>query len=294
MEFAQGIIISVIAGYYYVEHAGKAYLCRARGKLRLDDLPPMAGDMVLFSPGPDDTGTVEQVLPRRNYLLRPAVANIDAVIIVLAPEKPAPNLLMADKLLALIKSQGLSALLCINKADLGTQAARELADIYKDAGVTTVICSALTGEGMGALLAAIGGMTVVLAGQSGVGKSHISSRIAGKQLELPVQVGNLSAKIGRGKHTTRQVSLLPLPGGGKVADTPGFSVFELEMESRELQLHYPEFSRSALCKFSPCSHIHEPECAIKQDVEAGQITKTRYDNYVKIYYELVEKEANRY
>jgi ribosome biogenesis GTPase len=293
MEFAQGIIISVIAGFYYVEHADKAYMCRARGKLRLDDLPPMAGDKVLFSPGPDDTGTVESVLPRRNFLLRPAVANIDAVIIVLAPEKPTPNLLMADKLLALIRSLGLSTLLCINKADLDIQGAQGLAEIYKDS-TSSIICSALTGNGMEDLLDAIGGQTVVLAGQSGVGKSHISSQIALEQLELPVQVGTLSAKLSRGKHTTRQVSLLPLPGGGKVADTPGFSVFELEMDSRELQLYYPEFTKSAFCKFSPCTHIHEPECAIKIGVEQGEISKTRYENYVKIYHELVEKEANRY
>lgn len=293
MEFAQGIIISVIAGYYYVEHDDKAYLCRARGKLRLDDLPPMAGDRVLFSAGQDGTGTVERVLPRRNFLLRPAVANIDLVIVVLAPVQPAPNLLMADKLLALIRSMGLSTLLCINKADLDLQGAQELAEVYKDA-TTSIICSPVTGQGLGELLDAIGRQTVVLAGQSGVGKSHISSKIAPKHLELPVQVGTLSAKLSRGKHTTRQVSLLPLPGGGKVADTPGFSVFELEMDSRELQLYYPEFTKSAFCKFSPCTHIHEPQCAIKHCVEQGEISEIRYKNYVKIYHELLEKEANRY
>lgn len=294
MEFARGIVVSVIAGYYFVEHGNKIYLCRGRGKLRLGNLAPMAGDIVLFSPGKEDTGTVEQVLPRRNFLLRPAIANVDAVVVVLAPQRPGPNLLMADKLLALLMSMKLEALLCINKADLDPQGAQELAGIYKDAGFASIICSALTGQGMAELSQMLGGRTAVLAGQSGVGKSQISSRIAQGQLELPVQVGKLSAKIGRGKHTTRQVSLLPLAGGGKVADTPGFSVFELEMDSWDLQRFYPEFTNSNSCKFSPCFHIHEPECAIKARLLQGEISPSRYENYLKIYSELQEREANRY
>lgn len=294
MEFARGIVVSVVAGYYFVEHANKIFLCRGRGKLRLDNLAPMAGDIVLFSPGKEDTGTVEQVLPRRNFLLRPAVANVDAVVIVLAPQQPGPNLLMVDKLLSLLVSMQLEALLCINKADLDPRGARELAEIYKDAGFTCLICSALTGQGISDLSQMLGQRTIVLAGQSGVGKSHISSRVALGQLELPVQIGKLSAKIGRGKHTTRQVSLLPLAGGGKVADTPGFSIFELEMDSWNLHRYYPEFTNSNPCRFSPCFHIHEPDCAIKARLHQGEISPSRYENYVKIYTELQEREANRY
>ncbi len=294
MEYARGIVVSVVAGYYFVEHANKIYLCRGRGKLRLDNLSPMAGDIVLFSPGKGDTGSVEQVLPRRNFLLRPAAANVDAVVIVLAPQGPQPNLLTVDKLLALLVSMKLEAILCVNKADLDPQAARLLAGIYRNAGFASIICSALTGHGMDELSQMLGRRTVVLAGQSGVGKSHISSQISLGQLELPVQVGKLSAKIGRGKHTTRQVSLLPLAGGGKVADTPGFSVFELEMESHDLHRYYPEFLNSGQCKFAPCFHIHEPDCAVKARLQQGEINPIRYENYVKIYTELQEREANRY
>lgn len=294
MDFARGIVVSSVAGYYFVEHENKIYLCRGRGRLRIDNLAPMAGDIVLFSPGIDDDGTVEQVLPRRNFLPRPAVANVDAVVVVLAPQRPQPNLLMVDKLLALLVSMELATVICVNKADLDCQQARQLAEVYRAAGFDSVICSALTGQGLAELSQMLGQRTVVLAGQSGTGKSHISSRIAAGQLALPIQVGKLSAKIGRGKHTTRQVSLLPLAGGGKLADTPGFSVFDLEMERGHLHRFYPEFINSGQCKFAPCFHIHEPDCAVKARLQRGEISSSRYDNYVKIYTELQAREANRY
>jgi ribosome biogenesis GTPase len=294
MDFARGIVVSAVAGYYFVEHENKIYLCRGRGRLRIDNLAPMAGDIVLFSPGDDDDGIVEQVLPRRNFLPRPAVANVDAVVVVLAPQHPQPNLLMVDKLLALLISMELATVICVNKADLDCQQARQLAEIYSAAGFDSLICSALTGQGLAELSQMLGQRTVVLAGQSGAGKSHISSQIASGQLKLPIQVGKLSAKIGRGKHTTRQVSLLPLAGGGKLADTPGFSVFDLEMESGHLHRFYPEFINSGQCKFAPCFHIHEPDCAVKARLQRGEISSSRYENYVKIYTELQEREANRY
>jgi len=294
MDFARGIVVSAVAGYYFVEHESKIYLCRGRGRLRIDNLAPMAGDVVLFSPGSDDDGTVEQVLPRRNFLSRPAVANVDAAVVVFSPQRPQPNLLMVDKLLALLVSMELATVICVNKADLDCQQARQLAGIYSAAGFDSVICSALTGQGLSELSQLLGRRTVVLAGQSGAGKSHISSRLASGQLILPIQVGKLSAKIGRGKHTTRQVSLLPLAGGGKLADTPGFSVFDLEMESGHLHRFYPEFINSGQCKFSPCFHIHEPDCAVKARLQRSEISSSRYENYVKIFTELQEREANRY
>ena len=294
MEFARGIIVRVLAGYYFVEEKNKIYLCRGRGKLRLNNLPPLVGDEVLFSLGLDGSGTLEKVLPRRNYLLRPAVANVDVVVVVLSPKKPRPNLLTVDKLLAQVLSMGLTAITCVNKADLDIERAQSLAAIYQNAGFDSLVCSALTGQGLDELSKMLGDSTVVLAGQSGVGKSHISSRITIEQKELPVEVGNLSTKIGRGKHTTRQVTLLPLNSGGKVADTPGFSVFSLEVDSQNLHRLYPDFVNADLCKFSPCFHIYEPDCAIKADLHSGSISRGRYENYVKIFNELKEKEADRY
>jgi ribosome biogenesis GTPase len=293
MEQAQGIVVSIIAGYYFVEAKKNLWRCRGRGKLRLDDLAPMAGDRVEFSPGPEGTGTVLAVLPRTNWLLRPAVANVGAVVVVLAPQNPPPNLLLADKLLAQTLSQEMEAVVCVNKADLDPQGAQALAARYRRAGFPSLACSALSGQGLDELVSMLGEGIAVLAGQSGAGKSQIIAQVAGGRLELPVEVGKLSEKIGRGKHTTRQVSLLPLKSGGKIADTPGFSVLDLDIDSTALYRFYPEFTGGA-CKFSPCYHVHEPECAVIAGWQQGDIDSSRYENYLKIYAELQEKEANRY
>lgn len=294
MKAVSGIVLSVVAGYYFVEYDNKVYLCRGRGKLR-KGASPLSGDRVQFTISPDETGVVEKVLPRSNQLVRPAVANVDAVVAVIAAQSPNPDLLMLDKLLALVKSLGLGAVICVNKSDLNWDLARHYAGLYQRIGFHAVVCSAETGHGLDTLVEVVGGQTVVLAGQSGVGKSHITAKIAVGELDIPVQIGEVSAKIKRGKHTTRQVSLLPLPCGGKVADTPGFSVFDLDLESRELPRLFPEFIRYAHdCRFSSCLHIHEPDCAVKQHLEEGDVDQGRYDNYLKIHAELKEKEANRY
>lgn len=295
MMLAKGIILSVVAGYYFVEVGNNTYLCRARGKLRQGGLSPLAGDAVEISIGQGGEGSVERILPRRNQLRRPAVANVDAVLMVMAPQDPSPDLLMVDKLLAILALQGIEGILCVNKSDLDPARAQELARVYAEIGYATVVCSARTGSGVEDLTRVIGNRTVVLAGQSGVGKSRITAAIAVGELDIPVKIGKISAKLGRGKHTTRQVSLLPLAGGGKVADTPGFSILDLDMESRHLHRVYPEFTELAQdCQFSPCLHIHEPACAVKEHLARGEINPLRYQNYVKIYQELKEKEANRY
>jgi len=290
----RGTIVSVVAGYYFVEAEddNKIYLCRGRGKLR-KKASPLAGDQVYFS-AEEEVGSVEEVLPRHNQLRRPAVANVDVVAVVLAAHSPQPNFLLVDKILALAMAQGMDALICVNKADLDWEQAQGYASMY-DHDFETVVCSAESGQGLGGFLDLVGQRTVVLAGQSGVGKSRLISHIAVGELDIPLQIGEISAKIGRGKHTTRQVSLLPLASGGKVADTPGFSVLELDLESRELHRLYPEFDKYASgCKFSPCLHIHEPNCAVKEQVDAGAIHPCRYENYLKIYQELKKKEAQRY
>ena len=193
MEKTKGIIVSVIAGYYYVETEGEIYQCRARGKLRLDDLTPMTGDFVHFSAS-NDGCVLEQLLPRRNFLLRPAVANVDAAFILVSPKKPQPNLLMVDKLLIQLLSMKIEPIICVNKSDLDCQGAQNLAQLYRDAGFNGIICSAVTGQGLDKLCHLAANRTIVLAGQSGVGKSHITSLIALEQEELPELVG---AALGR-------------------------------------------------------------------------------------------------
>jgi ribosome biogenesis GTPase len=296
MQADTGIILSVVAGYYFVEHENQIYLCRGRGKLRRAGTSPLSGDRVLFSiSSGEETGVVEKILPRRNQLVRPAVANVDAVVIVIAAKNPEPDFMMLDKLLALVSSLGLEPIICVNKADLDPDKAQSYAQLYNQVGYQTIVCSGETGQGLTELSQLIGGKIVVLAGQSGVGKSHITRSIAVGEMDIPLQIGELSAKLGRGKHTTRQVSLLPLACGGKVADTPGFSVFDLEMESRELRRVFPDFLRYAnQCRFSSCRHINEPACAVKEKLELGEIDSGRYDNYLKIHEELKQKEANRY
>lgn len=295
MKVATGIILTVVAGYYFVESDKKVYLCRGRGKLRRGEVP-LAGDNVRFSiEAGQESGSVEQILPRRNQLRRPAVANVDAVLIVIAPQDPQPDLAMVDKLLAMLALEEIQGIICVNKSDLNPSYAQKLAKVYGDIGFDTVVCSAENEIGMDSLAQLMEGRIVVLAGQSGVGKSKITEKLVGDDAAASVQVGELSAKIGRGKHTTRQVSLLPLACGGMVADTPGFSVLDLDMDSRDLHRVYPEFMRLAKgCQFTPCLHIHEPICAVKEHLVTGEINSQRYNNYLKIYQELKEKEATRY
>lgn len=293
-DIATGIIVSVVAGYYFVDSGGEIFLCRGRGKLRKKGINPLVGDKVEFSFTGGEDGSVQHIFPRRNQLDRPAVANVDCVVIVLAPQDPEPNFLMIDKLLALVSARGLDPMVCINKADINPERAANWAKLYGSIGFPTVICSVETGEGLDHLVGLIGERTVVLAGQSGVGKSRITSEIAVGHLDIPIQVGEISRKGRRGKHTTRQVSLLPLGSGGKIADTPGFSVLDINLESKALHLYYPEFKKfSPGCQFSPCLHIHEPVCAVKEHLDRG-VSPLRYDNYLKIFEELRQKEDKRY
>lgn len=294
MRIETGTIVSVVAGYYFVDSGGEIFLCRGRGKLRKKGVSPLVGDKVEFSYTGGEDGSVQHIFPRHSELDRPAVANVDCVVIVMTPQDPEPNLLMIDKLLAMASAKGLDPMVCINKADINPEGAANWAELYGSIGFPTVICSVETGQGLEQLVGSIGARTVVLAGQSGVGKSRITSKIAVGKLDIPIQIGEISRKGRRGKHTTRQVSLLPLASGGKIADTPGFSVLEISLESKALHLYYPEFQKfSRGCQFSPCMHVHEPVCAVKDHLDRG-VCSLRYENYLKIYEELRQKEDKRY
>lgn len=289
-----GVIVSTVAGYFFVQHGGELARCRARGKLKQQGVVPLAGDLVRFIAARGE-GIIEEVLPRRNQLTRPAVANVDAAMAVVAADQPTPDLLLVDKILAMASYLELEPLVCVNKRDLAPRQAEELARLYLGAGYQAAACSALDGTGIDELAGLAAGKTVVLAGQSGVGKSHITTRIARPWPELAVEVGTISPKGRRGRHTTRQVTLLAGIQGGKIADTPGFSALVPDIPSSDLAGCFPDLVNLARqCRFSTCAHVHEPGCAVKQGVAAGTVAQSRYNNYRRLLDQIKAKEDSRY
>ncbi|MGE5485053.1 MAG: ribosome small subunit-dependent GTPase A [Ignavibacteriales bacterium] len=269
--------------------------CVLRGRLRLERRDILAGDLVEVSPVPDGSFVVQKVLPRRNRLLRPPVANVDTLLVVFTVKEPPFNYRVVDKILVIAETRGLEALVCLNKADLcGPGEIESALEPYRKASYRTVVTSARTRSGIGELRGAIGRGVVVLAGQSGVGKSSIlNALIPGSRRE----VGDISRKRNAGRHTTKGVDLLVLPGsGGLVADTPGFSRLELEALTREeVAGGFPEIRRlEGQCRFSDCAHRHEPECAVKTAVAVGAIGATRYESYIAMLDEAELYEQRRY
>ncbi len=285
----QGRIIKGIGGFYYVsDKSGKVHECKARGRFRKEKLKPMVGDLVEFEEL-EGYHSIEKILPRTNALVRPAVANIDRMILVISAGKPQPDLLLCDKLLIQAVCGGIHPIIAINKTDEDEKEALALKKQY-DASYDTILVSALDGTGMEALKKVIEGMCVCFAGQSAVGKSSLINSI---DPEFAQQIGGLSKKTDRGKHTTRQAELLYVPEiHGYVVDTPGFSMYEIEgLDENEISGFYPEMLHYADdCKFSSCLHDREPECAVKKAVEAGEIDKDRYDRYLRIIHSLKESK----
>lgn len=265
------------------------YRCRARGRLKKEGTRLLVGDYVLISRLNEKEGILEKSLPRRNFLTRPLIANVDQVIIVCSPQDPALSLQLLDRLLVQAEHVGLQAILCMNKADLDKD--NELAklhSIYSLANYKIVSTSALYGIGIEELVRQLRNKVSVFAGPSGTGKSSLLNRL---QPELSLQTGEVSSKLGRGKHTTRQVELFSLEGGGFVADTPGFSQLELgDIPLQSLGYLFPEFSELApACRFRGCMHNNEPNCAVKEAVEKGVLKKERYDNYLVFLEELSDQ-----
>lgn len=274
---------------------GILYTCRARGIFRREKLTPFIGDEIEFTPGSgEELGYVDKLLPRRNALKRPPVANVDALVVVTSAGNPEPDLLLLDKLLISAYGNGMEILLVINKCDLaGPGATEAIAKQYAGAVSVVIPMSAKSGLGREALLDRLKGRCSCLAGQSGVGKSSILNCLfPGRNIET----GGMSAKISRGKHTTRHVELLLIPGGGEVADTPGFSLMELEeMEPPDLPGRYPEFaSYAGKCRFAGCLHDSEPDCAVKAVAAEGRIPPERLQRYREILKETREKWRSRY
>lgn len=278
-----GQIVKALSGFYYVDvGAGEPILCRGRGKLRHQKVTPLVGDRVEVTATQDGTGMVDAVLPRKNQFSRPAVANIEQLAIVCSGAVPVTDPFLIDRMAAMAEWKGCAPLIVFNKCDL--ERADALAAVYRAAGFPTLQVSAETGEGVDALAAAIAGKVSAFTGNSGVGKSSILNAI---QPGFALQVGEVSEKLGRGRHTTRHVELFPV-AGGLVADTPGFSAFDVEqMEAipkGELAGAFREFAPFlGGCRFQGCAHVKERGCAVLEAVHAGKIAPSRHESYVRLY-----------
>lgn len=289
----QGKIIKGIGGFYYVHIPKKGvYECRAKGNFRNQKIKPLVGDNVLIDIIDEDkkTGHVSKVLERSNELIRPAVANVDQALVIFAAAKPAPNLNLLDRFLIMMSKQKIDTIVCFNKKDVVTE--QELAlleETYEKCGYEVVFTSAKQEEGIHELNALIQGKTTVLAGPSGVGKSSLINILYPK---ANMETGNISAKIERGKHTTRHSELFFLNDDTYLFDTPGFSSLYLEdMEKEELRDYFLEFLEyEPYCKFQGCVHINEPQCGVKEALKDGKISKVRYENYLNMYEELKDKK----
>lgn len=282
---SEGIIIKGIGGFYYVRTQTETVECHARGKFRKNELSPIVGDKVIIEYNKDGTGHIVKILPRKNFLIRPGVSNVDVLVLVSAAQSPLPDFMLLDKLLVLAESKGIEAIICLNKTDLAEDGeVREFMSVYEKASYQCIPVSAKTGEGTDVIREAIKGKTVAFAGLSGVGKSSLLKRITG----ISLKTGDVS-KIQRGKHTTRHVELMEA-AGGFVFDTPGFSRLEAdEIRAGDLWQYFPEIAeRQGMCKFRTCNHIGEKGCMVKEAVEEGIIAESRYENYVSLYNRLKE------
>ena len=281
----QGKIIKTASTLYTVRplEGGEDCLCRPRGRFRKAGTVPLAGDNVLFESRADGMGSLTEILPRRNSLVRPPVANVDRLIIVVSEAPPVTSLLMIDSLTALAAFQDIEPVICINKTDLSSGEA--LKALYAPLGYTVIPVSAADGTGLNELAAKMQGAFCGLTGNSGVGKSSIMNRL---YPDFEARTGELSARIGRGKQTTRHVELVETAGGGFVADTPGYSSFDaIEMEMTDVQklpYCFPEFEAyMGACRYSDCAHVRDDGCAIRQAVAEGRIAASRHDSYVRLY-----------
>lgn len=279
-----GTIMKALSGFYYVDVGAEQapITCRGRGKLRHQKITPLVGDHVAITVTEDGTGMVDEVLPRANQFQRPMVANMDQLVILASGAIPVTDPFLIDRMVALAEYKGCQPIICFNKCDL--EPATQLVELYQGAGFRSFAISAQTGEGLEQLLGALDGKISAFTGNSGVGKSSVLNALCP---QFALKVGQVSEKLGRGRHTTRHVELFRV-GGGLVADTPGFSAFDVEqmelIPKEELANTFREF-RPYLeqCRFVGCAHVKERGCAVREAVDSGAIAPSRYQSYVRLY-----------
>lgn len=288
----RGKIVKGIAGFYYVDVVGSGvYECKAKGIFRKDKVKPLVGDNVeieILDPE-GKTGNITGILPRRNELIRPAVANVDQALVVFAVTRPSPHLNLLDRFLVMMESKGIPVILCFNKEDIAKDGQiPRLREIYRDCGCPYLFVSARKEENIEEVRELLKGRTTVIAGPSGVGKSSLINIL---KPDAKLKTGAVSRKIERGRHTTRHSELFAIDRESYIMDTPGFSsLYVNEFEKEELKYYFPEFSDyEGKCRFHGCDHVHEPGCAVKEAVEAGKIHPVRYEDYQEMYQELNEK-----
>lgn len=283
----EGTIFRALSGFYYVDCAGTQVTCRARGKFRLEKVTPLVGDRVEVEVQPGGEGTIRSILPRKNEFHRPSVANIDCLVVVCSGAIPVTDPFLIDRVVAMAERRNCESIICFNKWDLAQP--QSLFETYTAAGFPTLRLSAETGEGLEQLSRLIAGKVCAFTGNSGVGKSSILNAL---EPGFGLEVGQVSEKLGRGRHTTRHVELFRLQNGAMAADTPGFSSFEEDgtgCPPEELADTFREF-RPYLgqCQFLDCAHIKEPGCAVLEALAAGKIAQSRHDSYVRLYQQAKE------
>ena len=291
----EGKIIRGVGGFYYVHAEGKVYECRAKGIFRKDGIRPLPGDLaeIAVLDETESKGNLERILPRQNALIRPAVANVDQAMVIFAFESPKPNFNLLDRFLVTMEKNGIPPVILFNKKDLAREGQQEeILRRYVNTGYTMLFVSAKRGEELWQVRTVLKGKTTTVAGPSGVGKSSLINRL---QTAERLQTGEISEKIERGRHTTRHTQLLPVEENTYILDTPGFSSIELfDLRKEELGDLFPEIvSRADGCRFAGCSHLTEPDCAVKEALERGEISEGRYENYRLFYEELKNRKEFR-
>ena len=289
----QGKIIKGIAGFYYVNVVESGvYECKAKGVFRKEKIKPLVGDNVRIEILDEEnkTGNIVEIFPRKNELIRPAVANIDQALVVFAVTKPTPPFNLLDRFLVMMERKEIPVVLCFNKKDIATSPEiAELEAIYEKCGYPIVFTSALEQENIEEIRRLLLKKTTAIAGPSGVGKSSLINLL---QNQVQMETGTISRKIERGKHTTRHSELIAVDADSYIMDTPGFSsLYVNDFEKEELKYYFREFaSYEGQCRFQGCDHVHEPGCAVKEALEEGKIHPIRYKNYLEMYTELKEKK----